>query len=145
LQDNNPQELMMSLMSGDHSAFGDLFQNMDQKYGDKLKDENIDESEILAKAGTLFQNAPGGQNLGGAQQGMNPMAMMNMFNNMMPPQPVAPQAQQQIALPQVHDVQTSPYFSQQQEQQAPQVQKPAQNTKKTQAQRRKGKSNKKKK
>lgn len=129
LQNNNPQELMMSLMSGDHSAFGDLFQDMDKKYGDKLKDENIDENAILAKAGNLFQGAPQQQ---GQAAGMNPMAMMSMFNQMMPPQPQTGQPTQRGQRPQgnVHDVQNSPYFDVQQQQQAA-AQQPKKSKKKT--------------
>ena len=64
LKGKNQMMLMGKLLSGDHSMFGDLLNNMSAKYGEQLKETPIDEQEIHQKTQQLFggfQNMfPGG-------------------------------------------------------------------------------------
>jgi hypothetical protein len=59
LKENDPNQMMMSLLSGDHSMFAPLLENMSSKYGERLKNEPINEEELLNQTQNLFKNMPG--------------------------------------------------------------------------------------
>ena len=74
LKGQNQLLVMSKLMSGDHSMFGDVLSNMSQKYGEQLRNENIDESELQRKTQEVFKGFggmfPGGAFPGGMFPGM---------------------------------------------------------------------------
>jgi hypothetical protein len=59
LKENDPNQMMMSLLNGDHSMFAPLLENMSSKYGERLKNEPINEEELLSQTQNLFKNMPG--------------------------------------------------------------------------------------
>ena len=74
LKGQNQMLVMSKLLSGDHSMFGDVLSNMSQKYGEQLRNENIDESELQRKTQEVFKGFggmfPGGGFPGGLFPGM---------------------------------------------------------------------------
>lgn len=65
LKGKNQMMVMGKLLSGDHSMFGDVLSNMTQKYGDQLKNQQIDEKELQRKTQEVFKGF-GGMFPGGA-------------------------------------------------------------------------------
>jgi hypothetical protein len=76
LKDNDPTELMRDMLSGDTSKFGDLFGQLDEKYGERLQNEPIDENQLMQGASKVMEEVAG-------QGGGNPMDMMGMMQGLM--------------------------------------------------------------
>jgi uncharacterized membrane protein YheB (UPF0754 family) len=87
LKGQDQMMLMGKLLSGDHSMFGDLLENMSSKYGEELRNTPINEEEIREKTQQLF---------GG---------MQNMFPGGMPGMPGMP-----AGFPNNDDVITDPHL-----------------------------------
>jgi hypothetical protein len=91
LKDNDPNEVLQKVFSGDMSMFEGMFKDMDQKYGDQLRGgENGDPAEapdmsgLTDMLGGLMGGLMGGENGDGdGQQQGNPFAAMMAAANAM--------------------------------------------------------------
>jgi hypothetical protein len=76
LKNNDPNQLLQDMLSGDMSKFGDVFGQLDAKYGERLKNEPIDENQLMEGASRVMEGVTG-------QSGGNPMDMMGMMQGLM--------------------------------------------------------------
>jgi len=129
LKGQDQMMLMGKLLSGDHSMFGDLLENMSSKYGEELRNTPINEEEIREKTQQLFggmQNMfpggmPGGMPggfpnnddiitdpqlvpQGGAAQEEQMIAMQSQMEQMMSKLPKNMQEQLKSQMPQIPQV-----------------------------------------
>ena len=121
LKNNDLKAVLQSLMSGDTSMFGqDFFASMDDKYGEQLQENPVNQEDLMQNANQMLRGMMGGAGQRGGQ--MNPLAMLSSMmggGGGMPPMGFPSGQQQQHIVPphqqvqQVHDVQGSPYFQQQ--------------------------------
>lgn len=63
LKGQDQMTMITKLLAGDHSMFGDLLDNMSNKYGEQLRNTPIDQKELQQKTQQLFS----GMNLGGVK------------------------------------------------------------------------------
>lgn len=79
LKGQDQMTMITKLLAGDHSMFGDLLDNMSNKYGEQLRNTPIDQKDLQQKTQQLFS----GLNLGGAGAGglKFPFPMPPMPNN----------------------------------------------------------------
>jgi len=75
LKNNDPAAVLQSMMSGDMSAFGNVFDDMDKKYGDRLQKEPVDTGAFMQNATQMLSSVGGGGGAAGAG-GFNPMSML---------------------------------------------------------------------
>lgn len=116
LKDNDPKEVLQNILSGDMSVFGSTFEEMDQKYGKRLENGEIDSNQFMKSASQIMPMLGGGQENASGENGINPMALMGMMQNMMGNGGLGGlfgEQQQQFPhqQPEIHDVQESPYFT----------------------------------
>lgn len=83
LQDNDPSQMMMSLMSGDHSMFAPLLEDMTEKYGDQLRNQPISEEDLMARTQKMFQGIPGMPDMSQLMK-MQQSQMQSMAQSMVP-------------------------------------------------------------
>lgn len=100
LQNKDPKMVLQSLMSGDTSVIGqDFFASMDQKYGEQLEENPINQEDMMQNANQMLTGMMGGSE----GQQMNPFQMLQgMMMNAQGPMGTS-----------THDVQESPYFQEQ--------------------------------
>lgn len=75
LKNNDPAAVLQSMMSGDMSAFGNVFDDMDKKYGDRLQKEPVDTGAFMQNATQMLSSVGGAGGAAGAG-GFNPMSML---------------------------------------------------------------------
>lgn len=63
LKGQDQMAMITKLLAGDHSMFGDLLDNMSNKYGEQLRNTPIDQKELQQKTQQLFS----GLNMGGVK------------------------------------------------------------------------------